>query len=107
MLRLSEEPIPGVLGGEEGHGHGKKKMSNVNFFSGELNVLQIISQSSPQREALDVLRLHAQLALRLAAAACSIGSLRLSYESLETVGTSVATRRMGGSFSWPPLRTVR
>ena len=87
MRKLSEEPPPEVLGGGLDHSNGQKKIQNrplftffANFFRCKLDVLEIL-QCSPQREDLDLLQLHAQLALRLAAAACSTGSLRLSVRN--------------------------
>ena len=87
MRKLSEEPPPEVLGGGLGHSHGQKKVKIgpyllffANFFRCKLDVLENL-QCSPQHEDLDLLQLHAQLALRLAAAACSTGSLRLSVRN--------------------------
>jgi len=72
----------------------------ANFFGGELDVLEIILQCSPQRKALDLLRLHAQLTV-------SDSPYEIIWTLHTTVETRVVTRRVGGFLSWPPLQTVR
>jgi len=70
MRKLSEEPPPRG-GGQVSPKKGQNPLGFffANFSPGELDILEIILRCSPQREALDLLQLHAQLALRLAVTA--------------------------------------